>query len=90
MSTSLGSSMGSLVSAGLPNITGGATIYGGGNTEGHGLAITCIGGGSGLFNGGPYGKSWTLDFNASNSNSIYGSSESVTPASLKIVFYISY
>lgn len=43
-------------------------------------------------NGSP-GGSWggsSLFLNASDSNNIYGNSDSVTPESLKVAFYISY
>lgn len=81
-------SVGSLINAGLPNITGNIDI------------ATSIGRPSGALNF--TGSDWAnpntwvpggnnfLNLDASRSSSIYGSSSTVTPNSLKVGFYISY
>lgn len=93
MSTSLSSSVGSLVSAGLPNLTGSAW----GNIVQCGLGWT----GNGVFSAGTatgtapnaYGGSYIkeLKFDASRSSSVYkDSATTVTPASIKVGMYIRY
>lgn len=93
-------SLGSLINAGLPNVTGGANL--------NYISITGVlalsspvgafkieesTGGShyysdvGASSGSP---AQIFSFDASDSNNIYGSSTTVTPASLKVAFYIRY
>ena len=85
--TSLSISVGSLISAGLPNIKGSF----------HGITGSCSGAFSlganqdapkfqGMYDN--YARKITLD--VSTANSIYGNSNTVTPASLIVNFYISY
>ena len=81
------------VIAGCPNITG--SVRGGDTTSSGGT------GASGCFRGteanvehyatsSSGSKIITINFNASHSNSIYGSSTTVTPLSLKTKFFIKY
>jgi len=77
--------------AGLPNITGSVGDFGGEQTiytQRGAFRANKV-----LSDFGGYGTtraSWNIDFNASNSNSIYGSSDTVTPLSESVVFCISY
>lgn len=81
--------LGQSVKAGLPNITGKLTnmyIKSGGSQTNGALSI------SGYIQTVPAGASSggynTLDFNANNSNNIYGSSETVQPQTIKYYYYI--
>lgn len=85
--------MGSLVDAGLPNLTGSAS----GNIMQSGLGWS----GNGVFSAGTataaapnaYGGSYIkeLKFDASRSSSIYkDSATTITPASIKVGMYIRY
>lgn len=77
------SDIGTTVSAGLPNLTGTVNM-------GAGYIGTC----TGVFSRGSVNKwygdnvhtyvSASVDFNASNSNTIYGASDTVQPPSLKV------
>ena len=85
--------MGSLVSAGLPNITGviDQWVIGSGSMVNSGAFSGMSGGTTGTYTGsGKNTQAQVPYFNASYSNSIYGSSETVTPASLVVNFYIHY
>lgn len=86
------SSLGDLIQAGLPNITGSAGYAGDNGLTRTGATLT------GAFK---YGSSTTatvsgvneatgckLDFDASGSNSIYGNSTTVQPQSIKVLYYI--
>lgn len=79
--------LGDLIQAGLPNITG--TMA---QTRFAGTGTNCFSGStkSTSNNGFASGSStWgTLDFKASNSNNIYGSSSTVQPQAIKVLYYI--
>lgn len=76
--------LGDLTQAGLPNITG--TLCGGDTRIATG-AFTSLGNNSSPVGpGSSYFK--TFNFDASNSNSIYGNSNTVQPQSVKVFYYI--
>lgn len=85
--------LGDLVQAGLPNITGNIAssnnnsfIFGGTPTSTGALSLDYN-----AKSGPSYGttnNTYTLSFNASNSNSIYGNSSTVQPQSIKVLYYI--
>lgn len=83
------------VEAGLPNITGSATLYVGSfnNTTPvlkNALANTGIGRGSSILGGGPDDGFPFLEFNASMSNPIYGKSRTVQPEAITLIAQIKY
>ena len=84
----------SSVSAGCCNITGGVVLYSSladGSPTGAFYASRTSTNGNAQFPGN--GRSYAAlgaSFSASNSNSIYGNSETVTPLSLSILFCIKY
>lgn len=93
--------IGSLVSQGLPNITGNASF--GQGMSGSGTAFLRTDSISGAFiasSSGYFGiidqqintHDWSriLYLNASRSNTIYGNSQNVTPASIRVGFLIKY
>lgn len=81
-------------SAGLPNISGSVqTAYGEGYESANGAFETSVYDTGGLQDGGDSGdltpvRTMTINFNASKSNSIYGASDTVTPANKPIYYYI--
>lgn len=82
--------LGDLVEAGCPNITGGWKDQNGGNG-----AVPKTGAFSGSVGstgsngwGTSAGSVSTIDFNASNSNPIYGNSDTVQPQTIKVLYYI--
>lgn len=92
------STVGNPEDAGLPNITAMARVAGGND-----WGVNAIGATSGAFstiaNTGSVGISWytsgggygsTLNFNANQSNNIYGKSDTVQPKSLSLVYIIKY
>lgn len=94
------SEVGTVMNAGLPNITGNvASAYGNHNTNtGNGALshqICTTGWGSGKQDGGDGGDGEPIQSNniyidASRSNSIYGRSDTVQPPALKMRYYIKY
>lgn len=90
--TTTASELGTLVEAGVPNIEGGpvtsGVIWQGSGTSQVGAlkAEYGIGGTAGPTTGGYSGINVSL--NASNSNSIYGNSNTVQPQAIKYYFYI--
>ncbi len=92
------SNLGDLVEAGLPNITGWFED-GSGNNTGLGndysytqvngcFGKTSIGSGKTLASTSASYDAGRIDFDASNSNSIYGNSPSVQPQAIKVLYYI--
>ena len=81
-------SVGSLVKAGLPNITGGIGWVWSWTGDAWGAFYLSNSANSPQGSGMNLGRDF--NFNASRSSSIYGSSSTVTPSSLKVGFYISY
>lgn len=91
--------LGDLVQAGLPNITGNVARVLACNTGSQWSAVEA---GTGAFsgtssvspnktatgNGGWWSDTRTLNFNASDSSSIYGNSSTVQPQSIKVLYYI--
>ena len=91
--------LGDLVQAGLPNITGNVAKVLACNTGSQWSAVEA---GTGAFsgtssvspnktatgNGGWWSDTRTLNFNASDSSSIYGNSSTVQPQSIKVLYYI--
>ena len=84
---------GSTLAAGLPNITGGiennpfrTVSYGGG----YGALTDSVGGGDITFGSGMYVPSTIIRFNASKSNPIYGASNTVQPAAIRLIPIIKY
>lgn len=74
------------LAAGLPNITGNAGITissGGTGVFADGVYITQVPGGNGT-------SGWSIVFNASRGNSIYGNSDTVQPPSTKLIAQIKY
>ena len=85
-------STGVTVAAGLPNITGGInntfrTISGGG---GYGAMVGSVDAGSQGFGSGGAVPSTIVRFDASKSNAIYGASDTVQPAAVKMLPIIRY
>lgn len=81
-------SLGSLVAAGLPNITGSMS---GINNNIYSGALSFQSAGGDLFDRsdrGGIGTWGTISFNASNSSSIYGNSTTVQPQTIKVFYYI--
>lgn len=79
---------GSYISAGLPNITGQSNDAAGPSATNGGALYQTESNGSTV--GGTNFKFKTLCFDASRSNSIYGSSTTVQPPALTMRFYIKY
>lgn len=84
------SALGSLVEAGLPNITGSANIYkigynGIGDASGAFYLSTGTRAGSGA---AETGNNVAINFNASRSSSVYGNSNTVQPQTIKAYYYI--
>lgn len=81
--------IGDLIEAGLPNITGEVAIQSPWTSasENGALKTTTQ---SGSFVSGQTSQTWTnrLYFDASHSNSIYGNSDTVQPQSIKVFYYI--
>lgn len=83
--------LGDLVEAGLPNITGSAAAVNNYGILGATPDVSgCFTGGAttGGTLGGVSGAGKKLDFDASNSNSIYGNSSTVQPQAIKVLYYI--
>lgn len=74
-----GTNANTTIEAGLPNITGNATGFGSGQTHTYSDALFQSGDASGTFEKGSGGHHFDLGFDASKSNSIYGSSTTVQP-----------
>ena len=83
-------SLGSKVSAGLPNITGnfGEFMYSG--TDNTSAPFTYTADSTAKMGGTTAKNKGYVTMNLHNANSIYGSSNTVTPISLKTSFYIRY
>lgn len=83
---------GTVKAAGLPNITGNADTtrwgYIGVNTSSGALSLSQSSNNSSDFDTGYKGVK--LNFNAKNSNSIYGASSTVQPPALTMRYYIKY
>jgi len=87
------------VNAGLPNITGAYTPFGGNNTCRGFNSSTSVSGALGKTKLGSYKTmaqtdgsfdAYRIDFNAKNSNSLFSKSDTVTPLSQKTNFAIKY
>lgn len=86
-----GSGSGTYIDAGLPNITGtwGSGWSNGDSRQSGAFTRSYASGGSSATNGTNGFTNW-LSFNASNSNSIYGNSETVQPPALTMLPVIKY
>ena len=82
--------LGDLVEAGCPNITGGWGDQSGGNgaVPKTGAFSGSVGSKGSAGWGTSAGSVSTIDFNASNSNPIYGNSDTVQPQTIKALYYI--
>ena len=82
--------LGDLVEAGCPNITGGWEDQSGGNgaVPKTGAFSGSVGSKGSIGWGTSAGSVSTIDFNASNSNPIYGNSTTVQPQTIKALYYI--
>jgi len=81
--------LGDLTEAGLPNITGMTTgIYNGDNVTVTGAFSFNATSKNPSVSGGAAAVGATIDFDASDSNSKYGNSNTVQPQSIKVLFYI--
>ena len=80
--------LGSLVEAGLPNITGSATTWSHKNTLNPTGAFGQASDKKSSFNASDSKLGSDLTFDASRSNSIYGASDTVQPQTIKVLFYI--
>lgn len=75
-----GSNANSTIEAGLPNITG---IHGGADTNGRNSSGAFYDNG-GSASGDGHGAGWSVGFDASRSNSIYGNSSTVQPPAYRV------
>lgn len=81
--------IGDVTAAGLPNITG--TVFPVRSTGGDNTGLGAFASGtshSGEISTVSSGTSYSISFDASNSNAIYGNSNTVQPQSVKVLYYI--
>ena len=88
-----GANVGDHTNEGLPNITGtlGANIFWSyGGNDGTGAFSSTTTSFTKNYGGGTSGSSGTINFNATNSNVIYGNSNHVTPTNTSVLYIIKY
>ena len=80
--------LGDLVEAGLPNITASWNTVNDGSVSGAVYRTSSWGDLVDTGDSGGWGTASSLDFSATNSDSIYGSSTTVQPQTIKVLYYI--